>query len=44
LQTAATALHNETSQGAWLAQLAASTAGQTHIGLTGLANTGLDYI
>ena len=44
LQTAATALHNETSQGAWLAQLAASTAGQTHIGLTGLANTGLDYL
>ena len=44
LQTAVTALHNETSQGAWLAQLAASTAGQTHIGLTGLANTGLDYI
>ena len=44
LQTAAAALHNETSQGAWLAQLAASTAGQTHIGLAGLANTGLDYI
>jgi hypothetical protein len=43
LQTAADALHNETSQGAWLAQLAASTAGQVHIGLTGLANTGLDY-
>jgi hypothetical protein len=44
LKTAADALHNETSQGAWLAQLAASTAGQTHIGLAGLANTGLDYI
>ena len=44
LQIAANALHTETSQGAWLAQLAASTAGQTHIGLTGLANTGLDYI
>ena len=43
LKTAADALHNESNQGAWLAQLAASNAGQTHIGLVGLANSGVAY-
>jgi len=36
-------MHNEASQGAWLAQLAQSNAGQSHIGLMGLASTGLVY-
>lgn len=37
-------MHNEASQGTWLAQLALSTAGQSHIGLVGLAATGLAYV
>ena len=40
----ADAMHNEASQGTWLAQLALSTAGQSHIGLVGLAATGLTYV
>ena len=44
LNTEATKMHNEASQGAWLAQLALSSAGQTHIGLLGLASTGLTYV
>jgi len=40
----AEAMHNEASQGTWLAQLALSDAGQAHIGLVGLASTGLSYV
>jgi peptidyl-prolyl cis-trans isomerase A (cyclophilin A)/peptidyl-prolyl cis-trans isomerase B (cyclophilin B) len=36
-------MHSEAFQGAWLAQLALSNAGQNHIGLVGLANTGIAY-
>ena len=43
LASAADALHNESSQGVWLAQLSASSAGQTHIGLVGLASSGIAY-
>lgn len=43
LNNAAYALLNEPTQGTWLAQVAASNAGQAHIGLIGLANTGLAY-
>ena len=43
LASAADALHNESSQGVWLAQLSASSAGQTHIGLVGLASSGMAY-
>jgi len=43
LNANASAMHNELSQGAWLAQLALSNAGQTHIGLVGLYSTGLAY-
>ena len=39
----ADAMHNEVFQGTWLAQLALSNAGQSHIGLVGLASTGLVY-
>jgi len=44
LNGAAQALHTEQNQGAWLAQIASSSAGQTHIGLTGLALTGLSFL
>lgn len=44
LKSAAEALHLESSQGAWLAQLALSSAGQAHIGLVGLAATGISYL
>jgi len=43
LKTEAATMHSESFQGAWLAQLALSSAGQTHIGLTGLASTGIVY-
>ena len=36
LKANADTMHNEVSQGAWLAQLALSSAGQNHIGLVGL--------
>jgi len=39
----ANAMHNEASQGTWLAQLALSAGGQNHIGLVGLAATGIAY-
>ena len=44
LKSNADVMHNEASQGTWLAQLALSSAGQTHIGLVGLAATGLTYV
>lgn len=44
LKANADAMHSEASQGDWLAQLALSSAGQSHIGLVGLAATGLNYI
>jgi len=37
-------MHNEASQGTWLAQLALSNAGQNHIGLVGLASAGFTYV
>jgi hypothetical protein len=37
-------MHNEASQGAWLSQLALSATAQNHIGLVGLASTGLTYV
>jgi len=43
LKANADVMHNEALQGAWLAQLALSNAGQNHIGLVGLASTGLTY-
>lgn len=43
LKTEAASMHGESFQGAWLAQLALSSAGQTHIGLTGLASTGIVF-
>lgn len=43
LKTAAELLHLEPFQGTWLAQLAQSNAGQSHIGLVGLAATGIAY-
>jgi hypothetical protein len=36
-------MNGESFQGAWLAQLALSNAGQSHIGLVGLASTGLIF-
>jgi len=44
LNAAADTFHNEPAQGAWMAQLALSTAGQSHIGLIGLSATGVSYI
>jgi hypothetical protein len=44
LKANADVMHNEASQGTWLAQLALSNAGQNHIGLVGLAATGLNYV
>lgn len=43
LATAVTALNTESFQGGWLALLAASSAGQAHVGLVGLAQTGLVF-
>jgi Ca2+-binding RTX toxin-like protein len=43
LAAAATALSTESVQGTWLASLALGTANQTHVGLVGLAQTGLTY-
>ena len=43
LKSNADVMHSEAFQGAWLAQLALSNAGQSHIGLIGLASTGLVY-
>ena len=43
LRAAGDALHSEATQGTWLAQLALSSASQTHIGLVGLAATGVAY-
>ena len=43
LSDAVTALNTEVHQGDWLAALAMSAAGQTHIDLVGLAQTGLAY-
>ena len=43
LKANADAMHSESSQGEWLAQLALSHAGQSHIGLIGLASTGIAY-
>jgi hypothetical protein len=44
LKANADAMHSEVLQGYWLAQLALSSAGQSHIGLVGLAATGLNYM
>ena len=44
LKANADVMHNEASQGTWLAQLALSTAAQNHIGLVGLAATGIVYL
>lgn len=44
LNNAAQALYTEATQGAWLGQLAASSAAQTHIGLVGLTATGMMYL
>lgn len=44
INSAMQALYSEQTQGTWLAQLAVSSAGQSHIGLTGLALTGLAYM
>jgi serralysin len=43
LKSNADVMNGEPFQGAWLAQLALSTAGQSHIGLVGLASTGLIF-
>ena len=43
LKSNADVMHSEAFQGAWLAQLALSNAGQNHIGLVGLASTGIVY-
>jgi hypothetical protein len=43
LKTEASTMHSESFQGAWLAQVALSSAGQTHIGLAGLASTGITF-
>jgi len=43
LKANADVMHNEKFQGAWLAQLALSSASQDHIGLVGLATTGITY-
>ena len=44
LAAAVNALNTESFQGDWLASLALSTASQTHIGLVGLQQTGLEYV
>ena len=44
LATAVNALDTESFQGDWLASLALSAANQTHVGLVGLADTGLAYL
>lgn len=43
LDAAVTALNTESFQGDWLASLAVSAEAQTHIGLVGLAQTGLVF-
>jgi len=43
LNNAAQAIHTEQTQGTWLGQIATSSAAQTHIGLLGLASTGLEF-
>ncbi|MBK9574014.1 MAG: hypothetical protein IPO43_15415 [Rhodoferax sp.] len=44
LAAAVQALDTESFQGEWLASLASSLAGQLHIGLVGLQQTGLEYV
>ncbi len=44
LAAAVTALDTETVHGQWLASLALSAAGQAHVGLAGLAQSGLAYL
>jgi uncharacterized phosphosugar-binding protein len=44
LQAGIAAMSNEASQGEFLASLAQSTSGQSHIGLTGIQTTGLVYL
>jgi hypothetical protein len=44
LAAAVTALDTEPAHGQWLANLAASAAGQAHVGLAGLAQSGLAYL
>ena len=44
LAAAVTALDTEPLHGQWLANLAASAAGQAHVGLAGLAQSGLAYL
>jgi uncharacterized protein (UPF0548 family) len=44
LASVVSALTSEPVQGTWLAALAAGSAGQSHIGLPGLAQSGLAYI
>ena len=44
LKANADVMHNEKSQGGWLAGLAGASAGQNHIGLQALAQKGLAYI
>jgi Bacterial Ig-like domain len=44
LKTNADNMHSEALQGAWLSQLALSSAGQIHIGMVGLAATGVIFL
>ncbi len=44
LNAAVTALNTEGHQGDWLAALVSSAANQTHVGLVGLATSGLEYL
>ena len=44
LQAGIAAMSNEASQGEFLASLAQSASGQSHIGLTGIQTTGLVYL
>lgn len=44
LAAAVTALDTEAVHGQWLANLAASAAGQAHVGLVGLAQSGVAYL
>ena len=44
LNNAAQALYTEPTQGTWLGQIATSSAAQAHIGLLGLAATGMMYM
>ncbi len=44
LTAAVNALATETHQGDWLASLVSSAANQTHVGLVGLATSGLEYL